>query len=135
MTRDGWHGLLATGLFLQTRCLPRATRWVQVDLRESQRIEVVKLYPKFGIPGDHFKSEGFPLRFRIDVSDDAGFRSATAIADETGADYPDPVDHIQEFRCAVRGRYVGVTATSIRARKWNAHFFALARVIHDQLDP
>ena len=108
--------------------LPRATRWAQVDLGVSQPIEAVKLYPRFGMPGDHFKSEGFPLRFRIDVSDDPGFHKITTIADETGADYPDPVDHIQEFGCATRGRYVRVTATSLRARKWNAHYFALAKL-------
>ncbi len=108
--------------------LPRATRWVQVDLGVSRKIDAVKLYPKFGMPGDHFKSEGFPLRFQIEVSDDASFQTATTIVDQTQADYPDPVDHIQEFRRSARGRYVRFTATSLRARKWNAHYFALAKL-------
>jgi hypothetical protein len=72
MMRDGWRGLRATVTSLPDSLLPGATRWVQVDLGASQPIEAVKLYPKFGMPGDHFKSEGFPLRFRVEVSDDAG---------------------------------------------------------------
>ena len=108
--------------------LPNATRWVQVDLGASHPIEAVKLYPKFGMPGDHFKSEGFPLRFRIEVSDDTAFQSPRMIADQTSADYPDPVDHIQEFRGAAQGRYVRVTVTSLRARKLASHYFALAKL-------
>src|SRR5271157_3973085 len=77
--------------------LPDEKRWLQVDLGAAYPIDVIKLYPKFGMPDDHFASEGFPLRFRIEASDDPRFAAPALVADHTAADYPDPVDHIQKF--------------------------------------
>jgi DUF1680 family protein len=87
--------------------------WVQVDLGSSRKIEAVKLYPKVSFISQ--RSQGFPVRFRIDVSDDPRFGTAALIADQTGADYPDPADHIRTFPAGSTGRYVRLTATRLRS--------------------
>jgi len=89
----------------------------------------VKLYPKFGMPGDHFASEGFPLRFRLEASDDPRFAAPALIADQTAADYPDPVDHIQVFSAApAKARYVRLTVTRLNKRHRGPYYFALAKL-------
>jgi DUF1680 family protein len=88
--------------------------WVQVDLGSSRKVDAVKLYPKLNWMGQ--RSQGFPVRFRIDLSDDAQFGTAAPIVDETGADYPDPADHIRAFRASgAAGRYVRVTVSRLKA--------------------
>jgi DUF1680 family protein len=89
-------------------------RWVQVDLGSPRQIDAVKLYPKFN-PSPR-RGFGFPVRFRIEISDDPQFRSAQPVSDHTGADLADPIDRIQTFAAhGAQGRYVRVTATKLRA--------------------
>jgi uncharacterized protein len=110
-------------------------KWVQVDLGESQPIDLVRLhtacpanYPP-PIPGF-----GFPVRFRIEVADDPEFAHPAMIADHTAEDYPNPGNQAREFPAnGVRGRYVRVTATHswLRPARGNlpaAYCFALARM-------
>jgi hypothetical protein len=66
---------------------PDVTTWVQVDVGESRRIDFVKLYPANDreTPG-----EGFPVRFKIESSNDAEFHEPAVIVDHTGANHPNP---------------------------------------------
>ena len=109
-----------------------ATRWVQVDLGSSQSIDAVKLYPQFNTGGDHFNGEGFPLRFRIEVSDHAEFRAPAVLVDAVSNDYADPADHIQAFAVKGKGRYLRLTVTKLRKRggkvKQPAYYFSLAKL-------
>jgi DUF1680 family protein len=91
------------------------SRWVQVDLGQTRKIDAVKLLP-MTIPwsGD---SEGFPVRFKIEVSDDPGFKTAILTTDRLGADYPDPKDAVGIFPSGgTKGRYVRLTATRLRQK-------------------
>ncbi len=91
------------------------TRWVQVDLGASHNIEKVKLLPMVNWTP---QSEGFPVRFRLEASDDPAFKTAMTIADHTGADYPDPIDAVAIFQATnVAGRYVRLTATQLRQKQ------------------
>jgi DUF1680 family protein len=109
--------------------LPEELRWLQVDLGSPYTIEAVKLYPRFGMPNDNFASEGFPLRFRIEASSDPRFAAPTLIADHTAADYPDPVDHIQQFAAhGAKARYVRLTVTRLNKRHRGPYYFALAKL-------
>jgi len=109
-----------------------ATRWVQVDLGSSQPVDGVKLYPHFNTGGDNFNGEGFPVRFRIETAEDAQFQTPVVAVDHTGADYPDPVDHIQYFPLKATGRYVRLTVTRLRQRAGDAkppvYYFSLAKL-------
>jgi hypothetical protein len=54
-----------------------ATTWVQIDLGETRAIDLVKVYPanEKGFPGhdEHYAGEGFPVRFKIECSNDSEF--------------------------------------------------------------
>jgi Protein of unknown function (DUF1549)/Planctomycete cytochrome C/F5/8 type C domain len=92
-------------------------KWVQVDLLESQHIDRVILKPcndDFNNIGAGF---GFPVRFTIEVSDDASFKTATVIADQTAADFPKPGTTPYTSAKGAKGRYVRVTATKLAPRQ------------------
>jgi DUF1680 family protein len=120
-----------TGYKAKPASKPDEVRWVQVDLGVSQTIDAVKLYPMNGSPWPDLRGLGFPVRFRVEASEDPEFKSATMIADCTDADYPDPITEIRKFSApTVKGRYVRVTVTRLRPQwdKPNSFLFALAKL-------
>jgi DUF1680 family protein len=95
-----------------------ATTWVQIDLGESRPIDSVKVYPanEKGFPGrdEDYAGEGFPVRFKIESSNDPDFHSPALIVDHTDADYPNPQGLIQQYAAqGVTGRYVRLTVTRL----------------------
>ncbi|MCX6877817.1 MAG: discoidin domain-containing protein [Verrucomicrobia bacterium] len=107
-------------------------KWVQVDLGKSVPINRVVLHAlNHGDGGIPLKGFGFPLRFRIDASDDPDFKTSQVIVDHTAADYPNPGHVAVSFTSdGVTARHVRVTATKL----WNRHrgdtpyCFALAQL-------
>ena len=126
--RRGYHSAVATS--------PDVVKWVQVDLGESVDIDRVWLLPAsdpFNGIGDGF---GFPVRFKVEVSDDPEFRAGVKLAwiryDVTFmADFPNP--GLTPFSTGgskddgISGRYVRVTATRLAPRK-DDYIFALAEL-------
>lgn len=105
------------------------TKWVQVDLGQEtqlQMIEVVGCHDDFNNIGAGF---GFPVRFRIEVSNDAEFQSnVKVLADHTSQDFPNPGIVPQRFSATgTSGRYIRVTATKL-APRMNDYIFALAEL-------
>jgi DUF1680 family protein len=103
---------------------PDTPTWVQIDLGRALPIEAVMLYPASErmYPGrdQYYGGEGFPLRFRIEASDDEDFSRAKKIADCSDTDFPDPGDSITRYPASgVTGRYVRLTATRLRPVKEN----------------
>jgi DUF1680 family protein len=95
-----------------------ATTWVQIDLGESRPIDSVKVYPanEKGFPGrdEDYAGEGFPVRFKIESSNDPDFHSPALVVDHTDADYPNPQGLIQQYAGqGVTGRYVRLTVTRL----------------------
>jgi hypothetical protein len=104
-------------------------KWVQVDLGASTAIGSIVLHPcrdSFAGIGDGF---GFPVRYRVDISDDPEFKTGVVtVADYTSRDVPKP--GIQAQAAAASGqpaRYVRVTATKLAPRQ-NDFIFALAEL-------
>lgn len=98
------------------------TTWVQVDLKKSVPISAIQLFPASErmYPGhdQYYGGEGFPLRFRLEASDDANFKQVKTIADFTQSDFPDLKDNITQYAAhEVHGRYVRLTATRLRSVK------------------
>jgi uncharacterized protein len=95
-----------------------ATTWLQIDLGRSCTIDSLRVYPAF-TPGDeHANGYGFPLRFRMEASDDPSFASSTMLFDHTTNDFDDPYDEITEFDAGRgSGRYFRLTATQLRSAK------------------
>ena len=126
--RRGYHSAVATS--------PDVVKWVQIDLGESVDIDRVWLLPAsdpFNGLGDGF---GFPVRFKVEVSDDPDFREGVKLAwiryDITFmADFPNP--GLTPFSTGgskddgISGRYVRVTATRLAPRK-DDYIFALAEL-------
>src|SRR6516225_1858012 len=105
---------------------PDATTWVQIDLGKSRAIDLVKVYPanERGVPGhdEHYAGEGFPVRFKIECCDDSEFHHPVLIVDHTGADYPNPKGHIEQYAAkGVAGRYVRLTATRLMRVEGGGH--------------
>jgi uncharacterized protein len=111
--------------------LPESSTWVQIDLGSSQPIESVRLYPSNGLfsPGN-----GFPLLFRIESSEDAGFDRRQLIADRTRVDYEDPGDRVVQLKALkATGRYVRLTVTRLRQRKMPAFMSAMPEAIQQEI--
>ena len=107
----GYHSAIARN--------QESVKWVQVDLGTSQSIEKVSLWgaaDDFNMIGAGF---GFPVRFRVDLSDDPTFRTGVErLADHTGEDFANPGVAVQEITASgKKGRYVRVTATKLAPRK------------------
>jgi len=95
-------------------------KWVQVDLGDSGPIDRIKLYAPYHYDpaeGQRVAGFGFPIRFRIDVSDAAAFKTFTTVADHAKSDYPNPGREARSFDAGgARGRYVRITATKLYKR-------------------
>ena len=89
-------------------------RWVQIDLGSEQTFDEVKLLPD-NLEGS-FLSFGFPLHFRIEVSNDSTFATAAMYADYCVKmdDYCNQENETFSVRKQATGRYVRLTATKLR---------------------
>lgn len=103
--------------------------WVQVDLGRSRTFDEVRLVPakltEFSISNGY----GFPPRFRVEASDDAGFTTTRVLADWTSRPYGD--SGFSPLTIAADGapaRYVRVTAHELWQRSQDSYTFALAEL-------
>jgi signal transduction histidine kinase len=106
---------------------PPIAPWVQVDLGASHPIDWVALIPaQVDWQLMERPSHGFPLRFRIDVSEDQGFRTFQPLLVCDEEDFPDPgIAPVSARTLGKRGRYVRLTVTKM-ARENGQYFYALA---------
>jgi len=117
---NGWHsGISPT---------PDVDKWVQVDLGRPVALDVVRLVPARPTDFPDAPGFGFPVRFRVEASDDPTFAHAQTIADQTKEDFANPGDGPVVFRPAgIGARYVRVTATRLWKRTGD-YVFALAEM-------
>ncbi len=120
-TAFGYHSSIATK--------QNTTKWVQVDLGTSQSLAhvlIVGCHDDFNNIGAGF---GFPPRFRIEISDDATFKTGvTALVNHANADHANPGTRPLSFPAkGQRARYIRVTATKLALRT-NDYIFALAEL-------
>ncbi len=107
------------------------TKWVQVDLGEPTeiaRIVYVACHDDFNHIGAGF---GFPVRYRIEASNDAEFRAGVVMfSDRTEEDVPNPGTTpltLDPPPSTPPQRYVRVTATKLAPRQ-NDYILALAEL-------
>ncbi len=98
---------------------PDEEKWVQIDLgspREATEVRIMPAYDDFNKIGAGF---GFPLRYRIEVSNDPGFKMGVRLlSDATGRDQPNP----KKQTIGISGdgepfRFLRFTATRLAERK------------------
>ncbi len=119
------------------------TKWVQVDLGERtdlQQITLLPCYDDFNSIGAGF---GFPLRFKVEASDDPEFKTDVAQITNQLDQVPDEDFNnpgLKPFTAnvaggeTIAGRYVRVTATKLAPRQ-NDFIFALAELqVFDSAD-
>lgn len=92
------------------------TRSIRLDLGSRQPVDHVVLVPAdHGTGPNSGAGYGFPVRWRVEVSDDPGFEEELrTLADYTGEDFPNP----RQFPVVVPAegivtRYIRLTATSL----------------------
>ncbi len=113
-------------------------KWVQVDLgapHELDRVELVGCHDDFNKIGAGF---GFPVRYKIEVSNDAEFREGVTMIQENLADdmvnpgvEPQSIPIcgcLTEDGSRVKARFVRITATKLAPRQ-NDFIFALAELM------
>src|SRR6185503_1200551 len=106
-----------------------AEKWVQVDLGRSVSIGSIVMHPcndDFNGIGEGF---GFPVRYKVEVSDDAAFQQEVALlGDFTNADVANPRLAAQSIEAGGRrARFIRVTATKLAPRQ-DDYIFALAEL-------
>ena len=105
-----------------------APKWVQVDLGRTLALRTIVLHgckDDFNGIGEGF---GFPVRFKVELSDSADFAGAALVADHTSEDFANPKLKAQSLDAGGRtGRFVRVTATKLALRQ-DDYIFALAEL-------
>ncbi|WP_373651403.1 DUF1549 domain-containing protein [Schlesneria sp. DSM 10557] len=130
MSQPATHPLAAQfGYHSQIESTADQAKWVQVDLGQSESIievRIVGCHDDFNNIGAGF---GFPLRLKIEVSDDESFSgSVTCVRDHTQDELKNPgVTPLRVTFPEVQGRFVRVTATRLAERQ-NDFIFALAEL-------
>jgi len=105
-------------------------QWVQIDLGRSCRIDRIAAMPAH-IPalGKEGVGYGFPLRFSIEVSGDAGMKDAVTVVDRTGGDVGNPGRYPMIFGIdPTEARYIRFTATKHRPLD-EGFFWALEELV------
>jgi len=112
-----------------------AVKWVQIDFGRSVDIDKIVLLPAYDDFGGIGAGFGFPIRFKVEVSDDPDFRQEASLVwkrhDATFMhDFANP--GVTPFTTGgakgdFHARYVRVTATKLAPRK-NDFIFALAEI-------
>ncbi|HLK59988.1 MAG TPA: DUF1553 domain-containing protein, partial [Chthonomonadaceae bacterium] len=107
---------------------PDVEKWVQVDLGRSVPIETIRLLPARPTDFADTPGFGFPVRFRVAISDEPTLAHAETLADHTQADYPNPGDTPVVLSTGKHtARYIRVTATRLWPRTHD-YVFALAEI-------
>ncbi len=105
-------------------------KWVQVDLLEPTAIDTIALVPAHLAsaphPGPGF---GFPVRFKVELSDDEEFAVSSVVADYSKQDFANPgLSPVLLTAKGQTGRYVRVTATKLWSRG-DEFLFALGELV------
>ncbi|MHA6483249.1 GH39 family glycosyl hydrolase [Paenibacillus sp. strain BS8-2] len=79
------------------------TQWAVIDLEEQEDVTKIIMYPSKIQANGQYR---FPVRFRIDVSNDPEFGTYTTVVDQSQEDYVDPQDQPVTFDVQGQGRYV-----------------------------
>jgi signal transduction histidine kinase len=106
------------------------SRFVRLDLGSVQKIDAIVLIAADYAYGDDFgPGYGFPVRYRVEVSDDVSFSNLRVVADRTGADVINPRrSPVVIDTPGIRTRFIRITAINMYTRE-GSRIFALGEVM------
>ena len=120
----------STGYRSAPEAMDTAEKWVQVDLGQVMMVDDIVLMPAV-VPSASGEPVvvGFPLRFRVEMSEDLDFGRREVVFERTAADFPAPGPVPVMIRgVGLRGRHVRVTAVKLGGEPDN-HFLALGELV------
>lgn len=86
--------------------------WVQVDLKQRQKIDAIALVPLKTESPLYPEGYGFPLRFKVEIADNEDFSDARLIFGHTATDFANPGSYPVLLPVdADKARFVRVTST------------------------
>jgi alpha-L-rhamnosidase len=105
---------------------PDEIKWITLDLGSSQQMDEINLIPaRPKEQSSDLRTALFPVRFKIEVSDNLGFSHAQLVADRTHSDFPNPRQASCRFNFpSVKARYVRLTVT--RLAPWDGQDYGIA---------
>ncbi len=116
----GWHSEISA--------TSDTEKWVQVDLGQSRPLSEIVLRPCHDTFNNIGAGFGFPLRYRVEVSDDAAFtEGVTLVTARDADDVENPGVNAVRHPVDATARYVRVTAMRLAPRS-NDFIFALAEL-------
>ena len=83
---------LSNGYHSQVETTMDAVKWVQVDLGRSLNLQQIRLVPARPTDFADTPGFGFPVRFKVEISEDAMFDHPVIIGNHTMEDFPNPGD-------------------------------------------
>lgn len=107
---------------------PDATKWVQLDLGAAYAIDEIRIVPARPIDFTDTPGFGFPVRFKIEATDDPKLKKWKTIDEHTKSDFENPGEENYSLKPKkLKARFVRITATKLwmRTKDW---IFALAEV-------
>jgi mono/diheme cytochrome c family protein len=117
---NGYHSEIAES--------PETTKWVEVDLGKVLSVDEVRLVPARPTDFPDTPGFGFPLRWRVTLSEWPDAAKADSLADYTNADYVNPGDNPVVLAAnGVKARYVRVVTTRLWERTKD-YVFALGEL-------
>lgn len=126
---------LAFGYHSQIAATDDVLKWVQLDLDEVTSVKEVVIIPAYDDYNNIGKGFGFPVRFRVEVSNDPEFKQdVELILDHQEKDFKNPGSNpVTVSLNREPFRYVRITATKLAPRS-NDFIFALGeiQVIHPE---
>lgn len=119
---NGYHSALDSSVDVN--------KWVQVDLGEQRTFSAVRLFPARPFNwNEDTPGFGYPVRFRLEASDEEGFGSPKVLADFSEEDVPSPGEEPQTYEFApVEARFVRVNVNRLYTRIDGQKLFALAEM-------
>ncbi|MCB1122369.1 MAG: DUF1549 domain-containing protein, partial [Verrucomicrobiae bacterium] len=104
-------------------------KWVQVDLGKISNVTRIFIFPAYDFEGDDGGGYGFPVRYRVEASNDPEFNKHVRIlSDATALDQPNPGLESLPIDVGPPGmRYIRITATRLK-KESAGYLFALGEL-------
>lgn len=103
------------GLSCEHADSPYVYKWMQVDLGSKYPIDAIRLLPARPTDYIDLPGLGFPVRFKIELSNDPDFQSKQLLFDSGPEVYPNPGDNPFEIHADEKeARFVRVIANEVR---------------------